>query len=93
MDKATYKGVEYKAGMVLRCLNMGGYNVHTILGFEENYNMGNRVEVIVARPYANASANSNQPLLGCETYSLPLIHLDRFVIESDGYVLEATKVK
>ncbi len=90
MNKAIYKGVEYKTGMVLRCINMGGYNIHTILGFTPDLHS---TEVLLARPYADASANSNQPLLGCETYSLPLSHLDRFVIVSDGYVLKATAVK
>ena len=86
--KVTYNGKEYQIGNVIRHKAMGGYNVHTIMAFEETP-FG--TEMRLARPYANAGGT--HPYLACEVYTVPLYHLDSFEFCSNGYILNVGPVK
>lgn len=68
-------GYSYQAGDTLRHKTMAAeWSTHLILGFSET-------EVKLARPYAYVSGSGTTGptvLQGCETYSVPLSHLDHF---------------
>jgi hypothetical protein len=82
-DKASGKVVH--AGDVYKMNNWGAFADVVVMGFDAA-----NAQVQLSRPYLYASSvgtTAPTPLLGCETYELPIAHLlaHYAMVENDGH--------